>query len=416
MSDSAMLAEKRAHLKAKQDELKAIMDLAKDGAVYDLSRKTVQERLGAVDANDALGKVKERNLQLEALGRELQQAELQEINNAAGVRDAQMNTPYTTALQHPVEAKSRSFGSMVVGMKEYKAAGPLGRRGAGVSVFVEDVGVKTLMETTAGFAPEAPRTGLLVEAVTRPIQVLDLIPTRQLNQNADKYMEETTRTHSAAEKAEGVAYAESVFVWTERSQLVEKITDSIPVTDEQLEDASQVAGLLDSRLRFGLRQRLDLQVLVGDGTSPNLKGILDHSIGSQAKGADPTFDATYKALTAVRVTGRAFPNAFIFHPNDWQDVRLTRTADGQYIMGHPSQPGATTLWGLPVAVSDAITENTALTGDFANFCYISERRGIEVAVGYVGDQFKEGKRTIRADLRCAMTVTRAAAFCKITGL
>jgi HK97 family phage major capsid protein len=161
---------------------------------------------------------------------------------------------------------------------------------------------------------------------------------------------------------------------------------------------------------------LDLQVLVGDGTAPNLKGILDHSIGSQAKGADPTFDATYKALTAVRVTGRAFPSAFIFHPNDWQDIRLTRTAAGEYIMGHPSQPGATSLWGLPVAVSDAITEHTGLTGDFVNFCYISERRGVEVAVGYVGDQFKEGKRTIRADLRCAMTVTRAAAFCKITGI
>jgi HK97 family phage major capsid protein len=85
-------------------------------------------------------------------------------------------------------------------------------------------------------------------------------------------------------------------------------------------------------------------------------------------------------------------------------------------MGHPSQPGSTTLWGLPVAVSDAITENTGLAGDFANFCYISERRGIEVAVGYVGDQFKEGKRTIRADLRCAMTVTRANAFATITGI
>jgi hypothetical protein len=161
MSDSAMLAEKRAHLKAKQDELKATMDLAKDGAVYDLSRKNVMERLGAVDANDALMKVKERNRELEALGRELHQAELQEITNAGAERERLMNTPYTAAgHQHPASAKARSFGEMVIGMKEYKAAGSLGRRGAGVSVFVEDVGVKTLMETSAGFAPEAPRTGV----------------------------------------------------------------------------------------------------------------------------------------------------------------------------------------------------------------------------------------------------------------
>jgi HK97 family phage major capsid protein len=414
MSESNALVEKRQEFAAKQKHLAEAFALA--GSDRDVSRKSVLEHLGAVDSTDAVAKIKKLNVELDNLGSDLQAEEMKQIHNAISERDAARSQPVRggAAIQHPTaEIKYRTFGELVVDAKEYKAADV---RRTGVTMFVEGVGIKTLMETSAGFAPHSPRTGLLVEAVTRPIQILDLIPTRPITQAADKYMEETTRTHSAAEKAEGVAYAESVFVWTERTQLVEKITDSIPVTDEQLEDASQVAGLLDSRLRFGLRQRLDLQVLVGDGTSPNLKGILDHSIGSQAKGVDPTFDAAYKALTAVRVTGRAVPNAFIYHPNDWQDVRLMRTADGQYIMGNPSQPGATTLFGLPVVVSDAITENTALTGDFANFCYIGERRGIEVAVGYVGDQFKEGKRTIRADLRACMTVTRAAAFCKITGL
>jgi HK97 family phage major capsid protein len=416
MSESNALVEKRQEFAAKQAKLGKAFELA--GSDVDTSRKSVLEHLGAVDSADAVSKMKAMSVELDNLGADLQRAELAEIKGALGEREAARNQPVRggAAISHPTaEIKYRSFGQLVVDAKEYKAT-DFTRFGTGVSVMVDGVGIKTLMETSAGFAPHSPRTGLLVEAVTRPIQILDLIPTRPITQAADKYMEETTRTHSAAEKAEGVAYAESVFVWTERTQLVEKITDSIPVTDEQLEDASQVAGLLDSRLRFGLRQRLDLQVLVGDGTSPNLKGILDHSIGTQAKGVDPTFDAAYKALTAVRVTGRAVPNAFIYHPNDWQDVRLMRTADGQYIMGNPSQPGATTLFGLPVVVSDAITENTALTGDFANFCYIGERRGIEVAVGYVGDQFKEGKRTIRADLRACMTVTRAAAFCKITGL
>jgi HK97 family phage major capsid protein len=413
MSDTNDVGEKREKFDAKQKLMGEVIELA--GARLDFSKKELLTKLGAADSNDATRKFQDLNLELEDLGRELKAAETKAAVERFQQRQDERSQPWTRE-QHPIpatEQKQRTFGDIVINLKEYKAAD---MRRTGALLTVEGVGIKTLMETSAGFAPEAIRTGLLVEAATRPIQVLDLIPTRPISQNADKYMEETTRTHSAAEKGEGVAYAESVFVWTERTQLVEKITDSIPVTDEQLEDAPQVAGLLNSRLSFGLRQRLDLQVLVGDGSTPNLKGILDHSVQTQAKGGDPTFDATYKALTKVRVTGRAFPSAFIFHPNDWQDIRLTRTADGQYIMGHPSQPGATTLWGLPVAVSDAITENTGLTGDFSNFCYISERRGIEVAVGYVGDQFKEGKRTIRADLRCAMTVTRAAAFATITGI
>jgi hypothetical protein len=37
-------------------------------------------------------------------------------------------------------------------------------------------------------------------------------------------------------------------------------------------------------------------------------------------------------------------------------------------------------------------------------------------LGYVGDQFKEGEQTLRADMRAAFTVTRAAAVCQITGI
>jgi HK97 family phage major capsid protein len=208
-----------------------------------------------------------------------------------------------------------------------------------------------------------------------------------------------------------------VFVFTEETSTVRKITSSLPVTDEQLEDAPEVAAILDQRLRFGLRQRLDGQVLVGDGTPPNLTGMLNTgSILTQAKSTDPVFDAVFKAMTQVSVTGRAFPNALIFHPTDWQGVRLARTADGVYIMGNPSQPGPMSLFGLPVAICDAGSAGTAYAADLLNFTYIGERRGVNVEIGYSGTQFAEGKKLLRADLRACFTVTRPAAICKITGL
>lgn len=281
-----------------------------------------------------------------------------------------------------------------------------------------DVDVKTLFQTSAGWAPESTRSGLLVEYATRPIQVSDLIPTIPINQAAYKYMEETTFTNNAAEAAQGGTYGEAALALTERSATVEKVAVWLPVTDEQLEDVAGAAAYVDQRLRFMLRQRYDYQILQGNGTTPNLLGVLNKSgIQTQALGADTVPDAIYKAIVKVRVTGRALPNALVIHPNDWQDVRLLRTTDGIYIWGNPATAGPEMIWGLPVVQSDVATENTAVVGDFANFSLAGLRRGIDVQVTNAHDTyFVEGKQAVRADFRVVLVWTRATAFCTVTGI
>jgi HK97 family phage major capsid protein len=277
---------------------------------------------------------------------------------------------------------------------------------------------KTLMTTSAGYAPESVRLPGYVEATTRPLQLIDIIPFSPTGMSSIKYMEETTRTHAAAEKLEGGTYAESTFAFTERTSDVRKITDSLPVTDEQLEDVAMMQGYVNGRLTFGIRQRLDTQVYVGDGSSPNLRGIVNVSgIQTQAKGADPVPDAFFKAMTKVRVTGRAIPTHHVMNPTDWQGVRLLRTADGVYIWGSPSEAGPERMWGLPVVQNDARAAGNGLTGSFQP-AWISgfERKGVDIQLGYVGTQFTEGKRTVRGDMRAALLVFRPAAFCDVTGL
>ena len=179
-----------------------------------------------------------------------------------------------------------------------------------------------------------------------------------------------------------------------------------------------MSSIIYNPLIFGLGQRLDNQLLQGDGIAPNLEGILNATgIQTQAKGADPTGDALYKAGQKIRVTGRAQPTHVIIHPNDWQDVRLTTTADGLYLYGDPSKPGTNTLFGLKVVQSDILTEGTALVGSFmAPWAVLWERAGVEVVVGYVGTQFTEGEVTLRATGRFALQVGRPAAFCTVTGI
>ncbi len=277
---------------------------------------------------------------------------------------------------------------------------------------------KTLFQTTAGYAPESIRLPGFVEAVTRPVNLLDIIPLSRTDGDTVTYMEETTRTHSAAEKAEGVAYAESTFVFTERTSPVRKITDSLPVTDEQLADVAFINSYINDRLSFGVRQRLDLQVQVGNGTPPNLDGILNVAgILTQARGVDPISDAFFKLMTQIRTTGRATPTHHIIHPTDWETVRLLRTADGVYIWGNPSETGGDRMWGLPVVQSDNASAGTGYVGSFMpQWISLVERAGVMVEVGYVGSQFTEGKRTIRAQMRAAFILFRPAAFGTVTGI
>ena len=307
---------------------------------------------------------------------------------------------------------TKSFGDMFVESQAFK-----GKRGPIGPEATLDIELKTLLDTGTGWAPPTVRGPRVVEYATRPIQVADIIPGNTTTQSSIVYMEQTLFTNNAAEVAEGGAYAEAALGFTEKTSPVRKIGVWLPVTDEQLEDVPQVRGVINNQLPFMVRQRLDSQILVGNGTAPNLRGILNTSgIQTQAKGGDPVPDAVYKALTKVKVTGQAMPNATVWNPNDWQDVRLLRTTDGIYIWGSPSEAGPARIWGLPVIEAQALTENTALVGDFS-FSELAQRRGIDVQISNShADFFTNGLQAIRADVRVALVIYRPAAFATVTGI
>lgn len=408
------LKEAEGQLAAKQAELKGIFDEA--GPELDMSK--VKSVAGG-DRQAVIEHIRALNTELDELG--VKAGELREIQAAA---DRAARVPAgresgdgsgAKGSGDKFERELKSLGELFTASEAFK----LKQRGqASGPVSSVDVELKTLMTTTAGWAPEITRTGRIAEYAYRPVQVLDLIPQTTTGQAAVQYMEETTFTNAAAEAAEGGAYAESALALTEMTSNVRKIATFLPVTDEQLEDEPQARGYVNNRLPLFLRLRLDGQVVNGNGTAPNLRGFLNVvGIQTQAKAADTAPDAVYKALTKIRVTGRAVPGSVIMHPTDWQGIRLLKDSTGQYIWGSPTEAGPERIWGLPVAQSDVIAQGTALAGDFMTHTELAMRRGVDVQISNShGTYFVEGKQAIRADVRCALVVYRPAALCTITGL
>jgi len=404
---SKELIEKRQELEAKQKKLNDIFEEAKAGRKeLDLSKVTSIKGT----TQEIVEEIRKMNEELDDLGKEVENLVfLEKASKANQERQELLNQKNGGPTLPSPGNEKKSFGRLFTESKAHKQKNVSKRL---------DIEVKTLFERTAGWSPESVRSGMVVDYATRPIQVIDIIPQGSIGQDTFKFMEETTFTNNAAEKAEGAQYPEAALELTQRSQVVEKIPVFIPVTDEQLEDVIGIESYLDNRLIFMIRQRLDYQLLQGDGVTPNLLGFLNKSgIQTQAKGSDPVPDAFYKAMTKIQVTGQAYPSAHIMHPNDWQDIRLLRTTDGIYIWGNPSEAGIERLWGLPVAKCQASTENTGLTGDFVDFSMFLTKRGVDVQVtNSHDDYFIKGKQCIRADMRGVLVIMRAAAFCTVTSI
>lgn len=370
---------------------------------------------------------------------DLQNLEAQKEANEKALESLEAPVDSEVPAQAGVPAERKSVGEQFADSDVLAAYHEKGVKGVDAHIDVKAYEMKTLL-TTTGYPPESLRAPGIIETATRdPQSVIGLFSVINTNQNAYPYLTESTFTNNAAEAAEGAAYGEAALAFTEATESIRKFGVSLPVTDELLADESAIKGYIDSRLRLMLQLRLDSQLLSGNGTAPNIEGILDAGKSSVGEVAYGSYNGTlarigafYEAITNVRTNSFLEPDAIVMHPNDWNqivtqqntttgtssagltEVGPTFVASGMFGGGVANQ-----LWGLPVVATTAITEGSAIVGKFGGgvAAHIVMRDGVDIAVSDSHDDFfTKGKLMLRAQMRLGFPVYRQAAFCKVTGI
>lgn len=276
---------------------------------------------------------------------------------------------------------------------------------------------KTLV-TLATYVPQNERQPGIREMAQETRSVRDLFAQGRTTANTVEYYEETGFTNNAAAVAEGGTKPESAFAFTLRSDATRKLAHWIPVTRETLMDIPLMQGYIEGRLRFGLEREIEDQIINGDGTAPNISGILDRTgVQTTAAAANDQLDGFIDAITLIRVNAFAEPSGIILHPNDFAQIAKLRTADGIYLLGNPQNDPNFTIWGLPVRITTAATEGTAVVGAFSTMAQILYREDITItASSEHSTYFIENKVAILAETRLLLQVFRPAAFATVTGL
>ena len=403
MSNQKELMDKIA---AKRTELKSVFESDTDGK-YTSEQKE---------------EIKSRNDELAELVEDLSIEKKKSQNEKALEEDSKPVAEMPLASQ---EAEVKTVGQLFTESDAYK-----NYVGTGVKGIDSKIETKTTL-TTTGYPPETLRQpGILETALRDPNAVISLFDIINTDQNAFSYLEETTFTNNAAEAAEGSAVGEAALAFTEKTEAIRKMGVFIPVTDELLADEAGIQGYLNSRLQTMINLRLDSQLLNGDGTAPNIEGLLDagkSSVGSSDfnsyNGNLGRIGKIYDAITDIRVNAFTEPDAIIMHPSDWNqivtsvnDVTTSGSLNPLFVVaGGFGADAAPTIWGLKVIPTTAISNNTVLVGKFGGgeAANVVMRQGMEVAVSDShSDFFTKNQLAIRATMRVGFPVYRQAAFHK----
>lgn len=239
-----------------------------------------------------------------------------------------------------------------------------------------------------------------------------------------RYIDQASITRNAAMTAEAGTKPESAITWQEYVLPLEKVADSIPVSKEAFSDVLFIKGELQRLLEVNLALALDDELYDGSGVTPHLKGV--YTSASTWNYAAYTGYTAYQAnifdlimvMASQISSGKQSKykiNTVIISPTDALRMELVKDANGVPLSSFYKT--AMQQMGVQIVVSNQVTANTMLVGDF-RFGTIYDIEGVTIEMGWIDQQFVKNQFTILAEQRLALLIRTidADAFLKVTNI
>lgn len=272
--------------------------------------------------------------------------------------------------------------------------------------------VKADMTTAADFTGEvipADRVPGYKYDPTRLVHVRQLIPQGSTTSDVVRFVKESGYTNGAAPKAEGATLGQSDFDFTASDANVQKIGTYFRISEEMLNDTPQLTSYLSARAPEKLLEVEDTQILNGNGTAPNLSGIITDASAFAAGGfanaieSANEFDVLTVALNQLALANYA-ADYIMINPTDFHKILLLKSSQNEYLVKDWNQGLQPRINGVPVILNTAITSDKYLVGNFGmgTQLWVRDNVGVEF-FREDGTNVRDGFVTVRVQERVALT-------------
>jgi HK97 family phage major capsid protein len=283
--------------------------------------------------------------------------------------------------------------------------------------------IKADMTTGADFTGEvigADRVPGYKFDPTRPLHIRQLLAQGSTQSDVVRFVKESGYSNGAAATAEGTTLSQSDFDMTAADANVRKIGTYFRISEEMLADTPQLTSYLSARAPEKLLEVEDTQILSGNGTAPNLSGIITDATafaaGDLADSVDEAnqFDVIVACLN--QLAGANYnADTILLNPSDFHKILLLKDSQNNYLKDQVYSGLQPVFMGVKVVLNTAIAAGSFLIGNFGVGTQLWVRDGINVEFFREdGTNVRDGFVTVRVSERVALTNYLPNAFVKGT--
>lgn len=285
------------------------------------------------------------------------------------------------AAKPKAQAKAaRSMGEFVV--QEVKAAGMSFSQAKAVGFETAEFKAATDPQLTTdqgadevGYSPYLEEIDTPVYKHQRPLTIEALLGSGSISGQVLKYPVYGKLEHETMMTAEGKTITKS------HMPAPDWVTDKIgkaavmwDVSEEMMEDLPYVVTEVNEQNDYAMSLEMEDQLLNGDGTGDNIKGIvLRIAEGSKIADDDSrtVADRIFHAKTMIFENTGFQADGLVISPADYEALRLAKNANGDYYGGGfmlPAYEGtgvmviSNTPWGLKTVVTPAVADGKCYVG------------------------------------------------------